>query len=113
MRGQATWLGTLACMRAGPWRFAGKADLTRRSHGAARENRCAEGTTRCAGRLGPRGRENTGARATGADKLAPLGSERERGEERGNEKALTGGGRLSEHGLTRGRAREAGPRWAC
>jgi hypothetical protein len=34
VRGQATWLGFSACVRAGPWRFAGKAELTRRSHGA-------------------------------------------------------------------------------
>jgi hypothetical protein len=43
----------------------------------------------------------------------PTGQREGEGGERGNEKALTGGGRLSGEGLTRGRAREAGPRWAC
>jgi hypothetical protein len=38
VRGQAIWLGFSACMRAGPRRFAGKAELIGRPHGAAREN---------------------------------------------------------------------------
>jgi hypothetical protein len=53
VRGQATWPGTSACVRAGPRRFAGKAKLTVRSHYAARENGRAEGTARYADRLGP------------------------------------------------------------
>jgi hypothetical protein len=36
VRVQATWPGISACVHIGPWRFAGKAELKGRSHGAAR-----------------------------------------------------------------------------
>jgi hypothetical protein len=36
VRGQTTWLGISAGVRAGPRQFAGKAELTRQSHGPAR-----------------------------------------------------------------------------
>jgi hypothetical protein len=45
------------------------------------------------------------ARGVGANKLAPLGSERERGRESGREKALTGGDRLSVEGWRAGLGR--------
>jgi hypothetical protein len=55
-----------------------------------RERRGARGNCSVSGRTGPRGGEGKGARggggATGADKLAPLGRERE-GEARGAETA--------------------------
>jgi hypothetical protein len=38
VRGRATWPGISVCVRAGPWRVAGKAELTRGSHDAARGN---------------------------------------------------------------------------
>jgi hypothetical protein len=59
----------LTCVRAGPQRFAGKAELTGRPHDAARENRRMEGTPRCADKLGPLCRERTRARERG--QLAP------------------------------------------
>jgi hypothetical protein len=54
-------------------------------------------------------REGARAEEIGADKSTPLGSERERGEESGLEKALTGGDCVLGE---RWRAGEAGPRWA-
>jgi hypothetical protein len=104
--GQATWSGFLACVRAGTRRFTGKADLTGRPHGAARENGLAEGTTRRAEGLGPR--ERTWAR--GRRQLGPTDwphwTERGREWERASMSAVpTGGGRLSARagacGLTR------------
>jgi hypothetical protein len=71
VRGQSTWPEFSACVRAGPRRFVGKAELTGRPHGAARENKRGEGTARCADGLGPRGRERTRARRRG--QLAPTG----------------------------------------
>jgi hypothetical protein len=38
VRGQATWSGISACVHTGPQRFAGRAELTGWSHGAARES---------------------------------------------------------------------------
>jgi hypothetical protein len=61
-RGQATWPGFLACVRAGPRQFAGKAELTGRSHGAERGSGVCGGTARCVDEAGPRCREGTGAR---------------------------------------------------
>jgi hypothetical protein len=61
-RGQAMWPGFSACVRAGPRRFAGKAELTGRSHSAERGSGVRGGTTRCADEAGPRCREGTGAR---------------------------------------------------
>jgi hypothetical protein len=43
VRGQAMWPGILACVRAGPRRFAGKPELTGRPHGAARGSERVEG----------------------------------------------------------------------
>jgi hypothetical protein len=77
------WPRISACVRAGPRRFVGKAELTGRSHGVAREKRARGGNGSVCWQVGPaRQRENAGARAraTGADKPASLGIERERGE---------------------------------
>jgi hypothetical protein len=41
VHGQATWSGISACVRAGPRRLAGKAELSGQSHGAVRESGCA------------------------------------------------------------------------
>jgi hypothetical protein len=84
VRGQATWPRISACVRAGPRRFAGKAELTGRSHGAARES---GRTWKRLIALTIQAREaeiERGARATGADTLAPTGQrEGERERERG------------------------------
>jgi hypothetical protein len=62
-RGRASWLGISACVhecaRVGPRRGAGKAELTGRSHGAARERESGRTgvTARRADEAGPRGRE--------------------------------------------------------
>jgi hypothetical protein len=69
VRGQATWPGFSACVCAGPRRFAGKTELTGRSHGVERGSRCAGGTTHYADR-------GAWAKATGADKPTPLGKGR-------------------------------------
>jgi hypothetical protein len=37
VHGQVMWLGFLECVRAGPVQFAGKSELTGRSHGAEKE----------------------------------------------------------------------------
>jgi hypothetical protein len=112
VRGQATWPRISACVRAGPRRFAGKAELTGRSHGAARES---GRTWKRLIALTIQAREaeiERGARATGADTLAPTGQregerERERGGGGGVKKLpLSGGAHLSG-----GRARERS-RWA-
>jgi hypothetical protein len=82
VRGQAMWPGISTCVRGGPWRFAGKAELTGRSYGAAREKQARGGNDSMCWQVEPtRPRETAGtrARANGADKLGPLGSERERG----------------------------------
>jgi hypothetical protein len=54
---------------ADPWRFAGKAELTGRPHGVARVNRRVEEIVHCADEMGPRGRNEKGARGRG--RLAP------------------------------------------
>jgi hypothetical protein len=61
-RGHATWPGFSACVRAGPRRFAGKAELTGRPHGRARGDRRTEGTTHCADGAGSQDRERMQAR---------------------------------------------------
>jgi hypothetical protein len=81
--GQAMWPGFLACVRAGPRRFAVKAELTGRPHDTVRGDRRAKGTTHCADGPGLWGRERARAKATGADKPAPPG--RGRGREREGE----------------------------
>jgi hypothetical protein len=53
VRGQATWPGISACVRAGPWRFTGKVELTGRPT-AQREG------------------AGTRARAAGADRPVPV-----------------------------------------
>jgi hypothetical protein len=69
VRGQATWLGFSACVRSGPRRFAGKAELTERSHVVERGSGCAGETTHRADETGPRGRDGKGA--CGRGRLAP------------------------------------------
>jgi hypothetical protein len=69
VRGQATWPRILACMRAGPRWFAGKAELTRQPHGAARGRRRAGEMAHRADETGPRGRD--GKEARGRGRLAP------------------------------------------
>jgi hypothetical protein len=40
VRGQTMWLGFSTCVHAGPWRFAGEAELTEQFHGAERGSEC-------------------------------------------------------------------------
>jgi hypothetical protein len=61
VRGQATWPGISVCERAGPWRFARKAELTAWSHGAERGSGRAGETAHCADETGLRGRDRKGA----------------------------------------------------
>jgi hypothetical protein len=68
---------------------AGRAELTGRVHGAEREKRGARGNDSAPGRTGPRDKERRGTRAveaTGADRSALAGRERERERERGEER---------------------------
>jgi hypothetical protein len=81
MRGQATLLGILSCVRAGPRWFVGKAELIGWSHGVERGSGHAEkwfivltGWAREAER-----EKGTQERATGADRPAPLGKGRGEG----------------------------------
>jgi hypothetical protein len=79
-------------------RHAERAELTGLAHGAEREKRDARGNGSTTGDLGPRDRERKrgrGRRKTGADRSAPLGSEREREGVREGELPLTGGVHLS------------------
>jgi hypothetical protein len=75
---------------------AEKAELTRQAHGAEREKgtRGGNGST-LANRARETERESERAKETGADRLAPLGSEREKEGAREGELPLTGGVRLS------------------
>jgi hypothetical protein len=57
VRGQATWPGISTCMRAGPRRFMGKAEMTKQSHGTAGRERARDETVHRADRTGPRGRQ--------------------------------------------------------
>jgi hypothetical protein len=84
------------CAHVGPRRGAGKAELTGRSHGAARGSRRAEGTTRCDDEAGPRGRDRKG-RASEGNRCRQPGPTRQRGRERerGWKPPLTGGTHLS------------------
>jgi hypothetical protein len=74
-------------------------ELTRQAHNAEREERGAWGNSSATGKPGPHERERERGSAqvkkTGADRLAPLGSEREREGAREGELPLTGGVRLS------------------
>jgi hypothetical protein len=77
---------------------AGKADLTRQAHGAKREKGTHGGndsTLANRAREIERERESERAKETGTDRLAPLGSEREREGAHEGELPLTGGVRLS------------------
>jgi hypothetical protein len=78
VRGQAMWPGISASMR-----FAGKAELTGWSHGAARGSGRAGETVRHAEETGPRGREGKGHAGEGnwCRQNDPTG-QRERGRER-------------------------------
>ena len=72
-------------------------ELIGEAHGTEREKRSARGNGSASGKTGPRGREEKEHRegkTTGADKLAPLGRERE-GECAGQKPPLTGGAHLS------------------
>jgi hypothetical protein len=64
VRGRATWPRTSVCVRkcarVGPRWGAGKAELTGRSHCAARGRGCAEGMTRYTDEASPRGRDRKG-----------------------------------------------------
>jgi hypothetical protein len=60
VRGQETWPGFSVCARTGPRQFAGKAELTGRSHGAERGSGHAGETTHRADEAGPRGRDGKG-----------------------------------------------------
>jgi hypothetical protein len=68
-RSWGAWPGISACVRkcarVGPRRGAGKAELTGRSHGAARGSGHAGGTARCADEAGPRGRDRKGRTSEG------------------------------------------------
>jgi hypothetical protein len=72
------------------------AELIGQAHGTEREERGARGNGSATGDPGPRDRErgSVWAKKTGADRLAPLGSEREREGAREGELPLTGGVRL-------------------
>jgi hypothetical protein len=75
---------------------AGKAELTRQAHGAEREKvtRGGNGST-LANRARETERESERAKETGANRLAPLGSEQEREGAHEGEPPVTGGVRLS------------------
>jgi hypothetical protein len=116
VRGQVTWAGISACVRAGPRWFAGKAELTGRPHGAARGSRRVGKTSHCDDETGPRDRDRKEARGRG--RLAPThwphweegGRERERESAGGKETAAD---RWSPHVRRSGRAcGPAGLYWA-
>jgi hypothetical protein len=71
------------------------AELTKQAHGAEREERGARDNGSAVGDPGPRDTErergSTRAEKTGADRSAPLGSEREREGAHEGELPLTGG----------------------
>jgi hypothetical protein len=76
--------------------IAGKAELTRQVHGAEREKGTRGGnSSTLANRARETERESEQAKETGADTLAPLGSEREREGACEGEQPLIGGVRLS------------------
>jgi hypothetical protein len=99
------WAGVVAekpgdvreCACAGPRRRVERAELTRLAHDAEREKRDTRGNDSTTGDPGPRDRERGSERAkeTGADRLAPLSSEREREGARERELPLIGGVRMS------------------
>jgi hypothetical protein len=95
------------CACAGPRRRAERAKLTGLAHGAEREKRDARGNGSMTGGPDPRDRERErderAGEVTGADRSAPLGSEREKEGAREGELPLTGGVRLS--GVADARAR--------
>jgi hypothetical protein len=103
------WAGVMA---EKPIVRAGKAELTRQAHGAEREKRtCGGNDSALANRARETERESEQAKDTGADRSAPLGSERERESAREGELPLTGGVRLSggAGALARDLARLSGP----
>jgi hypothetical protein len=110
VRGQATWLGISMCVRAGPWRFVGKAKLAGRPHGATRENGRVEETIHRVNEMGPQGRDGRGACGRAGDWRRQPGTTRQReGEEstRGKETTtdrwsqLSSGARAALLGWTR------------
>jgi hypothetical protein len=93
--GRATWPGTSVCARkcacVGPRRGAGKAELTGRSHCAARGRGCTEGMARCADKAGPRGRDRKGRASEGNRCRQPGPTGQREGERaRGRKPPLTG-----------------------
>ena len=75
---------------------AGKAELIRQAQGAKREKwTCGGNGSALANRARETERESERAKETGADRSAPLGSEREREGAHEGELPLTGGVRLS------------------
>jgi hypothetical protein len=91
---------------------AEKAELTRQAHDAERERKGdARGQRLGTGKPGSRDRERESERVkeTGADRLAPLGSEREREGAREGELPLTGGLSGSTGARARGLAGLSGP----
>jgi hypothetical protein len=109
VRGQAMRPGISACVRAGPRWFAGKAELTGRSHRSAR--RSSEQATGLTSRAHGTVRDGARAEEIDVDKSSPLGSEREWESACARTRAVTG--RWGPPIRLRGRARSlAGPSWA-
>jgi hypothetical protein len=85
VRGRATWLGISTCVRecvrVGPRRGTGKAELIGRSHGAARGSGHMGGTAQCADEAGPRGRDRK-ERASEGNRCRQPGPTRQREGER-------------------------------
>jgi hypothetical protein len=93
----------------------GKVELAGLSHGTARGSGRVEGTTRCADKMGPRGRDRRGARGRAGDQRRQPGPTEQREEERERERAgkETTADRWSPPVGQRGRVRgPAGLDWA-
>jgi hypothetical protein len=121
VRGRATWPGisecVCGCARVGPRRGTGKAELTGQSHDAARGSGRAEGTTRCADEVGPRGRDRKRARERGQPVPTTQPHWAERGRERERAGKETAADRWNPlfrrrgHAAWLGRARPVGLLW--
>jgi hypothetical protein len=102
------WGSRRAC--AGPWWFAGKEELTGRSHDAERGSGRAGETAHRANEADPRGREGKGHAGEGdwRSQTVPTGQrEGERAHVRGRGRSLAGGVHLSGDAGAR-----VGPGWA-
>jgi hypothetical protein len=60
VRGQATWSRISACVRAGPWQFVGKAELTGQSMSQREGAGARRGMIHRANRMGPQGKGGKG-----------------------------------------------------